>query len=376
MTTASRAAGSLVLHLIGRCNLACDHCYMDASPYRREQLPLPRVLDMIGECDILDVRNIGLTGGEPLLYRDLDKVLSAAAGRTGVTVTLSTNAVLLTARHAVRLREYGAQLHVSIDGRPEFHDRFRHLSGAFQAAERGVRHAVAAGVPVSIVSSICQDNLDDLGFLADWAVEVGAAALLAQPLLALGRGSRIGDRCLTFEQVNYLILKLTDLANQPAHRGLRCRVIGASKQFLLEHPCGAFICNGKSCHRRVKREIKRIVVREDGTVFPEVANLHSRYALGNISEGSIATLAARYFESGYDAFDRLCRAAYAEVLPNWDCVLVPWDQIVAARSQVAFPDATEAVAARSCGAVAQYGAAQVAVEPPRQPGPAEALLAT
>jgi hypothetical protein len=41
-----------------------------------------------------------------------------------------------------------------------------------------------------------------------------------------------------------------------------------------------------------------------------------------------------YFAHGYDEFDRLCRTAYAEVLPNWDCVILPWEQIIAERSRL------------------------------------------
>ena len=114
----STAAGSgtLMLHLLGRCNLTCQHCYMDGSPTRKEELPLPLVMAAVADCPRLAIGALYLTGGEPLLYRGLDDVLGAAAEVPGLAVTLCTNGMLIKPRHAARLGEIGAKVNVSIDG--------------------------------------------------------------------------------------------------------------------------------------------------------------------------------------------------------------------------------------------------------------------
>jgi Fe-coproporphyrin III synthase len=358
MPSGRQKADVLMLHLLGRCNLECAHCYMEGSPRRRERLPLDAVLRAVDECATLGVGSISLTGGEPLLYPDLDRVLTAAAQMPDIKVTLCTNGTLLTTRRAARFREVGLRVNISIDGRPDFHDRFRRLPGAFAAAQAGVRAAVEFGVPVTIISSFSQDNLDELEFLVDWASDIGADHFYAQPLLDLGRGRQIADRCLTFHELNRLILRLSDLANQPRNRRLRCQVIGAKKKFLIEHPCGAFVRNGMRCHRGVAKEIRKLVVREDGTVLPEVPNLSPRFALGNLRDGSLAELIDRYFEHGYDAFDRLCRAAYIKVLPNWNCVIVPWEQILSITSESWQPGSDVKPPEHDCAscAAARFGA--------------------
>jgi Fe-coproporphyrin III synthase len=333
MASANHPPGLLMLHLLGRCNLECAHCYMEGSPRRREELPLELVLGAISESEELGIGTIVVTGGEPLLYRGVERVLEAAAAVSGAQTTLCTNGTSLTSRRAAQLRELNVRVNISIDGHPNYHDRFRNLRGAFRASERGAYAAVAVGLPLTIISSISQANLEAVDFLIDWAARLGADQFLVQPLLTLGRGAELADQCLTFAQLNRLILHLTDLANQPRYSNLRCQVIGARKKFLLAHPCGAFVCNGAGCHRGVTKEIKKLIIREDGTVLPEVPTLSHRYALGNITEGTLAQLVARYFERGYDQFDRLCRAAYAEVMPAWDCVIVPWEQILSERSR-------------------------------------------
>jgi MoaA/NifB/PqqE/SkfB family radical SAM enzyme len=207
-------SATLVLHLLGRCNLRCLHCYMDGSPTRRELLPVDLVLEAIAECQVLDFGNLYLTGGEPLLYRELDRVIEAAAQIKGLEVTLCTNAMLVKARHVALLRDARVRVNVSIDGDEAFHDHFRNLHGAFRETERGVRRLVEAGIPVTIVTTISQGNLPQLSSLAEWAAQVGAVMFRVQPLLKLGRGFEIADQRLTVAQTNRLVLELSDLANR------------------------------------------------------------------------------------------------------------------------------------------------------------------
>jgi MoaA/NifB/PqqE/SkfB family radical SAM enzyme len=348
--------GMLMLHLLGRCNLSCLHCYMEGSPSRREVLPLDWVLKAIAECEQLGIGSLYVTGGEPLLYRGLSDVLTAAASVPGLIVTVCTNATFLTQRHAVFFRELGLSLNVSIDGEPDFHDRFRNRPGAFRAAERGVQLASEVGIRVNIVSTISQLNLQSLPSIVQWAAGSGAVEFRVQPLLKLGRGDQIADQCLTPTQMNLLYLQLSDLAN--LHRSsLRCSLIGLSRRFALAHPCGAYVCNGVGCHRRVAKEIKKLVVRENGTVLPEVTNLHRSFALGSIEDGPLSMLVDRYFKTGYERFDQLCRIAYAEVLPNWPTNIVPWDQILAERSQFWRARSVDLPPAVRCGTCAPHRSA-------------------
>lgn len=334
--TGSSRSATLMLHLLGQCNLTCLHCYMEGSPLRREQLPLERVLAAIGVSAQLDIGALYLTGGEPLLYPGLHQVLQKAAEVPGLEITVCTNATLTTPRHVAALQAAGARASISVDGEPEFHDRFRDSAGAFRATENGIRLLNEAGVPITIISTISRANVASLAWLVEWAQRMGASQFRAQPLLRLGRALEIVDQYLSQAQVERLVLQLSDLANRYRSTGMRCSIIGQNRPGLLKHPCGAYVCNGGGCHRRVEKEIKKLVVREDGTVLPEATNLDHSYAIGDFTREPLPDMVARYFEDGgYARFDRLCRSAFEEVLPTWKCVVVPWDQIVAERSHMA-----------------------------------------
>jgi MoaA/NifB/PqqE/SkfB family radical SAM enzyme len=306
---------------------------MEGAPSRREQLPVDRVIAAIEETEKLGIGNLYLTGGEPLLYDSLAAVLRAAAGVSGLKTTLCTNATLINGRKLTLFKESSLRLNVSIDGDENSHDLFRVLNGAFRAAESGVRSIVQSGLPVTIIMTIRQTNFHLLSQVVEWSAKIGAVKFLAQPLLKLGRGTQIADERLTSAQLNQLILQLSDLANRYRDSGMECALVGKSRHFLLAHPCGAYVCNGTGCHRGVQKEIKKVVVREDGAVLPEVTNLSQEFALGNIMDLPLSALVERYFKvGGYDKFDQLCRTVYSEVLPNWPDAFVPWDQIIAERS--------------------------------------------
>ncbi len=337
------SGSTLVIHLLDGCNLQCRHCYMDAGTARATRLPLGLVERSLGEVGLLGVRAVHFSGGEPFLHPEFAEVLHHAARQAVPELSVSTNGTLIGPREAALLRETGTAAHVSIDGPEAYHDQMRGLAGAFQASSRAIRNLVDAGVPVSIVMTVCQDNLSCLPWLAEWALGMGVDMMVVQPLLQLGRGAALAAQKLTPEQAAGLYVQLSDLGYAYRGRGLRFLLAGyRTRALLLAHPCAAYVCNGLTCHRQVIKEIKTLIVREDGTVLPESATLHPHYALGNLRDGTLLELAEHYFVDGYREFDRLCRGIYAEIIADHGSPLLPWNEMLSERS---WESAVEACAA-------------------------------
>jgi MoaA/NifB/PqqE/SkfB family radical SAM enzyme len=324
--------GVMLIHLLNRCNLLCKHCYADAAPSQNTFLPPEWAVRSLKEADSLNVATIYLTGGEPFLYPKLPEVLDAVAQQRGFGLYVATNGTLIGAEEAALLKDSGAHAQVSIDGPEAYHDHFRGVAGAFRSAKSGIEQLVAAGVPVTVVPTVCQDNLGWLPWVAKWAASMGAEGISVQPLVQLGRGSDIRNRKLTERQLTDLYLQLSDLGYAYRPRGLRFSLSYRTHHFLLAHPCAAYVCDGSTCHRKVDKEIKKIVIREDGTVLPEIPTLDYRFALGNLREGTLTELVSDYFADGYAEFNRLCRTVYEDVMPTWASPIVPWDEIVSERS--------------------------------------------
>jgi MoaA/NifB/PqqE/SkfB family radical SAM enzyme len=190
-------AYSVSWNLTQRCNLECAHCYLSASAGAdtREELGTSecrRVIDEIAEINpnVLLI----LTGGEPLLRKDLWEIAAYAADKRFTTV-LGTNGVLLREREARLMREHGVSgASISLDSTvPVAHDRFRHLPGAWQGAVRAMRVLADAGLDFSIHMSVTGWNVGEVPTMIDLARRLGAKVLNFFFLVRTGRGQGLTD---------------------------------------------------------------------------------------------------------------------------------------------------------------------------------------
>jgi GTP 3',8-cyclase len=125
-----RPLRNLRLSVTDRCNLRCSYC-MPEPDYvwlpREDILQFEEVEALVDVFTRLGVDKVRLTGGEPLLRRDLPELIHRLAGRSAIRdLAMTTNGVLLAAQ-ARALRDAGLhRLTVSLDTlRP---DRFQHLT--------------------------------------------------------------------------------------------------------------------------------------------------------------------------------------------------------------------------------------------------------
>jgi organic radical activating enzyme/TusA-related sulfurtransferase len=138
------------------CNLACDYCCVRSSPQTpRRQLGLATIRRIAEEAPPLGVREILLTGGEPMLLPDICEIIDVCAD--ALPTTMLTNGLLLQGRRLDELAALGPSrvtLQVSLDSpTPELHDRHRG-AGSWQKALRGIRAARALGFRVRFAATV------------------------------------------------------------------------------------------------------------------------------------------------------------------------------------------------------------------------------
>ncbi|HEY7364682.1 MAG TPA: radical SAM protein [Methylomirabilota bacterium] len=190
-------AYSVSWNLTQRCNLECAHCYMSAfaGADTRDELTTAecrRVIDEIAQVN----PNVFLilTGGEPLLRRDLWEIAAYAAEKRFTTV-LGTNGVLLREREAALMRAHGVLgASISLDSTDAArHDAFRHLPGAWQGAVRATRTLRDADLDFSLHMSVTDWNVREVPAMIDLARELGARVLNFFFLVRTGRGRDLSD---------------------------------------------------------------------------------------------------------------------------------------------------------------------------------------
>ena len=166
LDTRGRPLTSLRVSVTDRCNLRCEYC-MPERDYvwlpRAEVLTFEEIRTLVDAFTHLGVERVRLTGGEPLLRRELPRLVRMLAGSGRLPdLAMTTNGILL-AGEARALREAGlGRLTVSLDtldpGRFEKLTRFdrlgRVLEGIHEAARVGFR-------PLKIDSVIVRGVNDD-----------------------------------------------------------------------------------------------------------------------------------------------------------------------------------------------------------------------
>jgi GTP 3',8-cyclase len=170
--TFGRPLRDLRISVTDRCNFRCVYC-MPREVYGRDYAFLPRsqvlsfeeIARVAGAFHGLGVRKLRLTGGEPLLRRELERLVAMLAALQDAEVTMTTNGALL-ARKAQMLADAGlARVTVSLDSVDE--DVFREMNDVdvpLAQVLEGIDAAAAVGLPVK-VNTVVKRGLNDDGIV-------------------------------------------------------------------------------------------------------------------------------------------------------------------------------------------------------------------
>lgn len=182
--TFGRPLRDLRVSLTDRCNLRCRYCMPrevfgpDHAFLERDELlsfeELTRVLQSFARLGVTKLR---LTGGEPLLRRDLPDLIAMVAGIDTIDdIALTTNGVLLP-QLAEDLAAAGLQrITVSLDALDD--ETFRAIADTrlpVQSVLTGVDAALAAGLDPVKINAVLQRGVNDdqIEDLAGWARDTG-----------------------------------------------------------------------------------------------------------------------------------------------------------------------------------------------------------
>ena len=169
-----RPLHDLRVSVTDRCNFRCHYCMPRevfgpgfAFVPREELLSFEEITRVVRLGVDLGVRKVRLTGGEPLLRRDLDQLVGALAALDGVEdLAMTTNGALL-ADHAQRLRRAGLQrITVSLDSvDPDVFARMADTVVPLRQVLDGISAAADAGFGSLKLNAVVQRGINDDGVL-------------------------------------------------------------------------------------------------------------------------------------------------------------------------------------------------------------------
>lgn len=210
ITTKQNSAGGLVdpfgrqitylrLSVTDRCNLRCFYCLpkgFNDFEYSDSWLNYEELTRIIAAFSRLGVEKIRLTGGEPLVRKDLSVLAGMISSLNGVTdLSLSTNAVLLD-KQADALKKSGiTRLNVSLDSLKA--DRFKEITngGKLEKVINGLMAAKAAGfAPIKInMVALKGVNDDEYEDMVDFCIEHGFTLRFIETMPVGETGRRAAD---------------------------------------------------------------------------------------------------------------------------------------------------------------------------------------
>lgn len=149
-----------------KCNLRCVYCMPETGlPWlaREEILSYEEITEIVRAAASVGVRTIRLTGGEPLVRRDLHRLVEAIAKVDGIDdIALSTNGLLLEQQLDALARAGLRRINLSLDTlRP---DRFEAIARrpGLDRVLRGMERALDAGLaPLKVNCVVMRGQNDD-----------------------------------------------------------------------------------------------------------------------------------------------------------------------------------------------------------------------
>jgi len=184
---------SISWNLTKRCNLNCDHCYLDADfrgGVRTDELNTEecfRVIDQIAEVN--PNAFLILTGGEPLLRPDIYEIVRYAADKKFMVV-LGTNGTMINHTVANKIKAAGAHgVGISIDSMDAIkHNKFRGVDQAWENSTKAFDILNEVGVDFLIQMSVSEMNYKEIPDVVAYAESIGAIAFNLYFLVCTGRG--------------------------------------------------------------------------------------------------------------------------------------------------------------------------------------------
>jgi MoaA/NifB/PqqE/SkfB family radical SAM enzyme len=164
------------------CNCNCHHCDLGGVIRDEKQITPEEYGDLTQRLKPLAAQ---ISGGEPLLRKDIAAIVKAIK-KAGVRYAiLVTNGVLLNESNYLQLREAGVnQFSVSLDFPDERHDEFRRRPGLYKRLEQTLPRLAKLGFrDIILNTAITKANLREILPLekkaAEWGVDISYSAYTA-----------------------------------------------------------------------------------------------------------------------------------------------------------------------------------------------------
>ena len=201
----------LFVELTDKCNLRCKHCYGDFKFENQHTLSIESINNLIEQAVKLNVYQFDLTGGEPLLYKNLEYLLSKLYD-AGMLVTIFSNLTIQSDKILTLFEKYRVKKVItSIDSNiAKNHDEFRGMTGAFDKTINNINKLKKTSIELSVntmVGAHNEKNVDEtITFLRNLNVPCVLDAIIPN-----GRANKLDENTFKSVQIIHDLYKNKEL---------------------------------------------------------------------------------------------------------------------------------------------------------------------
>ncbi len=194
------ALRNLQVEVTRRCNLRCKHCYLtDYSG--KDEFTTEELLDLIKQAAELGVSSFDVTGGEPLVRKDIKSILTAIY-QNGMYGKLYTNGMLLDDDFIRFLQDLNIEaVKISLDGvRPQTHDEFRRAKNGYARTVPNIKKLRDLGIPVEVGTVITSANVGEAPELIEFIKNDLGVRYNIDSFIPIGQGAPNSNLLVSDEQ--------------------------------------------------------------------------------------------------------------------------------------------------------------------------------
>jgi Fe-coproporphyrin III synthase len=319
------------LHPTRRCNLRCLHCYSSSGPEERDCLGVDVLQDLLTDASELGYNVASFSGGEPVLYKDLWRLLQHAK-TLGQRTTVTSNGMLLDEKRLEPLRGRTDVLAISLDGVPRSHNRMRGSNEAFDRMLANLPMVRASEIPFGFIFTLTRYNVDEAHWAARFSVEQGAKLFQIHPLEESGRAGELLRGSSPDELESAFAFLVAEGIRQTYGAQLHVQLDVLHRDHVKQHPYRFYAGDGGVVDTPLAELVSPIVVEADGVVAPLGYGFGRSFVLGSLNESRLRDMAPQWIRSRYPAFRALCHETCVEACKASDLPFFNWHHLIGARS--------------------------------------------
>lgn len=202
---------SVCWQITTKCNLNCKYCLSDSGLEGKYGLDTKEAIKIINQLGELGINRLDFTGGEPLIRKDLDKLIQCSK-YNHINTIVTTNTTMLNEKNIEALK-LADLVQISIDGPKEIHNDQRQAE-VFDKTIENIKKLKQAGCKIRLNSFIYNSNKQHVDYLMDLSKQLDLFSHLFIIFTPQGRGKDHLEEIIPEKEVEKIKEKIINYRNK------------------------------------------------------------------------------------------------------------------------------------------------------------------